>query len=124
MDLLNFVSFDTKQKKDSLRLISFIFTIFMIWFGYCLFGAIYLGQDIWFHTFHDAGFGELIFIGLPTIFYLKHFERVKLIAFLKLNTITKIGLKFVIVFIFFYIPIRLALLSYVDRSIQFNLFFQ
>lgn len=105
-----------KPQNDAFSLILFILFIALLWIGFGVLAALSLAS----YTYQDFGLGELLISGLPTFYYLKYWEKVSIVDFLKLHKITRTGIYIVIAFALFWISLRLWVVDTVYGSILFN----
>lgn len=94
--------------KERANLTQFVLIIHAIWFLYCLVTVFFVKQENWFNTY---GFGQIFFMGMPVLCYLKYFEKVDIVAFLKLNKPTINGFVLLIAFIFIEAIIRSGIIE-------------
>jgi membrane protease YdiL (CAAX protease family) len=111
-------------KREALSLIVFIVIFFGIWSLYLFWGSPYLGLKLnnsYLHKTLNALLKIVIFV-LPAFLYLKYYDYVNPITYLKLNT-KRWGLKYVAVVSIFGALIYLVAQYVLFRNIKFDPFF-
>lgn len=115
-----------KENQNQLRsLVIYTISFFVIWFLYVLFGSQYLWVKINNPLLHKTlnSILKLIIFPLPVILYLKYYDYVNFITFLKLNTNPKKGLPYVLVLVVFGTFVYLTAQHFLLKNIGFNPFF-
>jgi len=115
-----------KENHNQLRsLVIYTVSFFIIWFLYVLFGSQYLWVKINNPLLHKTLniILKLIIFPLPVILYLKYYDYVNFITFLKLNTNPKKGLPYILVLVVFGTFVYLTAQHFLFKNIGFNPFF-
>ncbi|AIF52970.1 CPBP family intramembrane glutamic endopeptidase [Pelosinus sp. UFO1] len=110
-----------KQKKETLSLAMYIIAFFTVWSLYVLVAQNFLGQNYpLLFKILSLGPAKLIIWTLPVLLYLKHYDNVNPLIFLRLTDNMKMGVKYIIIVSCFYLLIGLVQQYLLSKHLGFH----